>query len=481
MTRKLVLGALLGLTLADPVGAAQPEGDVGGGGDMGGGDMGGGDMGGGDMGGAFGGASAGRGGSSLFGPPSGATFTPDTSSDPGYVDGARTRAADQRAGAIRHGEATGYDIIDAGQYTVDAGWDATMPEYHVVVKGDTLWDICAYYFRDAYLWPRVWSYNDQITNAHWIFPGDRVRLTDPYGRDVAEEEASIPLSYSETYTPPDTDRSSYMLSRYAYITEDQFETDMEIIGGASAKVMMSTLDTAYASYKPERPPVAGERLSVYQPRIPIHDIEVRGKKQNRVRKGDRIGWLVEVVGEVHVQSIARKSAEATVVDALQPVERGQKVGELQTRFSRITPTDAEVTDNGLVVYAIRELTLNGEEQFVVTNLGADRGVRRGNVLEVVRKGDEYTSDHLFKIPYEEGHPRRILGTVLIVQVEQGSSLGVVTFSRREIVKGDHVEIRVPGASAATPALRGGMTPESSAGVRAGEGRVEGSAGFKLGK
>lgn len=421
----------------------------------------------------------------IFAPPAGATYSSDTSGNPGFVQGSVQRPNDTAAGALQRGDGiggqtSGYDITDAGLYSVESGYGAVMPDYHVVVKGDTLWDICGYYFRDAYLWPKIWSYNEQITNAHWIFPGDRVRLTDPFGRDDTQQEADVPLSYSETYTPPSTADDSYLLNRFAYITDEQFEQDMAVIGGSQAKVMMSTLDTAYVAYKPENPPIAGERLSVYRPKMPIYDIKLKGKKKTRVRKGKRIGWLVEVTGEVYIQKIAKKSAEATVVDALRPIERGQKVGELQTRFSRINPTKSEVTDNGLVVHAIRDLRLNGEDQFVVINLGASVGIKRGNVLQVVRKGDEYTPDHGFRIPYEEGHPRRVLATVLVIQVEAGSSLGVVTFSRREIVQGDHVEIRGRGMSDSEQPTTGSWTAEGDASGSAGGGEVKGSAGFKLG-
>jgi nucleoid-associated protein YgaU len=48
-----------------------------------------------------------------------------------------------------------------------------------VKKGDTLWDICDGYFGNPWQWPRVWSYNPDILNPHWIFPGDVVRLRAP--------------------------------------------------------------------------------------------------------------------------------------------------------------------------------------------------------------------------------------------------------------------------------------------------------------
>ncbi len=45
---------------------------------------------------------------------------------------------------------------------------------HVVVKGDTLWDITGKYLGNPFLWPSVWQKNPQIKNAHWIYPGDSV-------------------------------------------------------------------------------------------------------------------------------------------------------------------------------------------------------------------------------------------------------------------------------------------------------------------
>ena len=50
-------------------------------------------------------------------------------------------------------------------------WEAlTLPdgidEEYTVVKGDTLWDICDFYFRDPRQWPRIWALNPHVTNPH---------------------------------------------------------------------------------------------------------------------------------------------------------------------------------------------------------------------------------------------------------------------------------------------------------------------------
>ncbi len=308
-----------------------------------------------------------------------------------------------------------------------------------------------------------------------------MRLTDPYDR-VIEETPS--LNFGRTKALDDLENQVYVLNRYAYVDADDYDRSMEAVGGHQAKVMMSLYDTAYVGYESKNPPIAGERLAVYKKKIEVRDIEYRGKKKKKEKKGEVVGYLVEVVGEVYVENVAKKSAETTVVDSVQPIERGMKVGELQTRFSRIEPVPAQSTESGLVIHAIRDYNLVGEEQWVVVNIGANESVRRGNILDVVRKGDEYTEDHKWHPRYEDGHPRRVMGKVLVVQVGPDSALCVVIYSEKEVMRGDHVEMRAPMMDETEqPDMSERARPSGSgnADLDAKDGKVEGEAGFTFGR
>lgn len=464
-------------------------------------------------------------------PPQGATFDPSTRSSPGWIETPRNAAPDQSYGAQQRGTdaegqpVSGYQVYDESVFFGEGTAAGPQQEFHVVQEGDTLWDISSYYLRDPYLWPKLWSYNNHITNAHWIFPGDRVRLTDPYGREDDGsgriEEGAPDLRYNQTPLPLGRQKETYMLNQFAYVDAKAFELAMEVIGGSQAKSMMATLDTLYMDYEDKRPPIPGERLVVYTPQESVYDPESK----------DLVGYVVQVVGEVEIEKVATKAAEGTVADSFNPIERGYKVGPLRRKFRRIDTIPGDEAVSGTVIasvnsagyvpdlaaklkrtkrskrqkssekerrrrkhkdkdkgkpnrqrridYATRDDVLSGEDQFVIVNLGADDGIKVGNVLEIIRKGDEYTDARVFKIPYEDGWPRRLLGTVLVVDVQEQSALCAVTFSRREVEIGDHVELVGPNGpprGTQDEGRRRSATGQASATGEDGqvEGKVEGS-------
>src|SRR5215471_14225181 len=53
---------------------------------------------------------------------------------------------------------------------------ASPGQVHTVVRGDTLWDLSQHYLGTPWYWPKVWSYNPEIANPHWIYPGNQVRF-----------------------------------------------------------------------------------------------------------------------------------------------------------------------------------------------------------------------------------------------------------------------------------------------------------------
>ncbi len=78
----------------------------------------------------------------------------------------------------------------------------TAPDTHVVVRGDTLWDLASTFLNDPWCWPQVWALNrESIDNPHRIFPGQTVVLGRERGQHGiaarnGAESASVMLSPS---------------------------------------------------------------------------------------------------------------------------------------------------------------------------------------------------------------------------------------------------------------------------------------------
>ena len=75
----------------------------------------------------------------------------------------------------------------AQEIQVSGGSSGEMNVY-IAEEGDTLWDIADRFFSDTDYWPTLWSFNPQITNPNWIFPGDLVFLVPPQPRAPDKQE-----------------------------------------------------------------------------------------------------------------------------------------------------------------------------------------------------------------------------------------------------------------------------------------------------
>jgi hypothetical protein len=136
------------------------------------------------------------------------------------------------------------------------------PERHVVVKGDTLWDISEKFLKDPWRWPDVWQLNkEQIKNPHLIYPGDVVILTMENGkprlslesgaRDVVKLSPQVrgePIVIKEAGIPSIPLKAVRgLLSKGGVGDPADLERSPRILGSSDARVMFGSGDSVYAS------------------------------------------------------------------------------------------------------------------------------------------------------------------------------------------------------------------------------------------
>ena len=305
-----------------------------------------------------------------------------------------------------------------------------VPELHVVRRGDTLWDIGWYYFNDPWQWPKIWSYNAQITNPHWIYPGDLVRLL-PRGVFV-----------SQPGTQPDPDagtkpadpvpspqrRTDVGVRQTAFVEKSDLQKSITIDGAVDEKVLLGVGDQVYLSYPAGKPPEVGKRYSIYVPGKAVKS----GKSE--------YGSYVKLLGTLEVQSVKQdKRARGVIVEANQEIERGAKVGPLLKTFKNVPTVAPTVDAQAPIVAMLTKDQLIGQGEVVFVALGKASGVKIGNRMFVVRRGDGKPGTMSTQVGSDDRRfPARALGEIVIVDVGEKVSIGLVTLGVQEMSIGDLV-------------------------------------------
>lgn len=352
------------------------------------------------------------------------------------------------AGNGESGRGTGEAVVRPEDYastgiSVDdphAGEPGSVPETHLVKKGDTLWEIASAYYRNPWYWPKLWSYNPVITNPHWIYPGDSLRLKPGDGAAAAAlpavgpapvnaSPASLPTSRISRDWVPDT---GLQLRASGFVEPDDLKAAARIAASREEKLMLTFLDEVYLEFGDKARPHPGDKLSVYRVVSDVRRPDTR----------EVMGSMVEIVGELEVRSlIDKRTARAVITEARAPIERRFRVGPLRRRFEVTAPVPDARDVDGQVMASLGSVALMGDATVVFVDRGKDDGLAVGNRMMVVRRGDGYMPKMGSRPRNDQRFPREVMGEVLLVDVRSRTSTGVVMRSNKEVEVGDTLEAR----------------------------------------
>lgn len=362
------------------------------------------------------------------------------------VTGSLVAAQDAPAG-IQTGPAT-----VAEHWTKNTSFPTTIPEgaaYHIVERGDTLWDLSARYLDNPYLWPQLWDNNKHIVDAHWIYPGDPVILpqVDVLAEGAGEEMAlGGPEGIVEEFgmegaegemggaggpgaaLGPVTEETALQCAMY--VTTENEDESLYIIGSelGGDKTALAERDIVYLSKGSNAGVRAGDVYSLHHASYAVkHPVS-----------GRHIGTKVETTGWVKVILVQEDTATAVVeescidihaADYLKPFERVNVPMVVRRPPSdRLTPPTGRV--DRFVVDLQDDATMAGAGSFVIIDAGSNDGVQPGTVFSIYRV--MYPS-----VPT----PRNVIGEVTVVATLDSTATAKITYSREEIMVGDQVEMR----------------------------------------
>lgn len=328
---------------------------------------------------------------------------------------------------------------------------ADMPETHTVQEGDTLWDITERYYRDPYQWPKVWSYNPDITNPHWIYPDSRVRLRP--GDDQVVKGPPRGFARPRAGGP-----QAIRVTEYGYLDERALADAGYIISANEEHMMLADTDMTYVRFNEGVKPEVGRVYTVFREIYPSE--REPSKKGTLVRRieGDQAppekGRLIRIFGGVRLQDYDEEHqiGRAVVVDALDAIERGFRLTALERKFYWVDVVPADQSLNATVVANLYPHKLPSINQVVFVDVGSEQGVVLGNRFHIVRQGDEWRRSSEWRVGREvettvplpdppKYYPWEVVAIGRVVDVQPTTTAVLIEKATREVRMGDRAELR----------------------------------------
>ena len=330
-------------------------------------------------------------------------------------------------------------------------------QVHTVEKGDTLWDLSSKYLGSPWYWPKVWSYNPQIANPHWIYPGNQVRFYPGNGEETPARAEQVTGDDDELQAgqavegdddvqmvrlPVET-KTKEIILKDGFATPKEIEAAGTLVASYAESEMLSPPDIVYLDFKDRSAVQVGASYLVYR---------TVGKVYHP-RSGKFLGYQTQVLGTVKVNRTSDPKVRATLEKSFDEIGRGARIGPARERlFETVSPVANAVSLQNLMVVAQLEtsLTMAGEQVRVLVDAGSTQGVQVGNVFTVIRQADPILSDvgvdpsanQDLSLPVEE------VGRCMAVDVREAVTTCLLLRSYREVVVGDRVELRAGGAQTA---------------------------------
>ncbi len=274
------------------------------------------------------------------------------------------------------------------------------PERHIVVKGDTLWDISRRFLKNPWRWPDLWGLNkDEVRNPHLIYPGNvivldrsglrpRLRLENNGSGGLVEAGRNSAVgstvklsprlrSQDLTAAPISSIPASVIepfLNRPLVVTEPDFEQAPRIVAVSESRVLAGAGDAVYVGGTPR------QGVATWQ-------VYRSGKALVDPISNESLGFEVIYLGDAQLAE-AGEVATMRIARARQEIGIGDRLVEAPASdILAFAPRSPDPKLQGMVISAPETVVSEiGQYQVVVLNLGSRNGVEPGQVFGLFRAG-----------------------------------------------------------------------------------------------
>ena len=307
--------------------------------------------------------------------------------------------------------------------------------YYTIQKGDTLWGLSKQFSDSPWLWPELWKENDQISNPHWIFPGERIRLYKKAGtQTITKTEPSRPVAAIPA-TPPvekvkkkaNTPFFFYpAIDRIGFIRKPPVSPIGTIFEVQGRKDMISEGDVIYirpAADTPQSLLIPGSRHTIFRYMKPT----------DKEKSVDTIGTQHFILGTVELTQQEPDMVLAKVVKSFRPIMVNDMLMPYAQQSSKIELRPSTPGIDGQIIASEEHTVLTGDYMLAFIDKGRADNIEVGQQYSIYRQQKTVLENNQIK---DKKLPPQDFATLLVLHTEQTTSTVVITQTADSISAGE---------------------------------------------
>lgn len=308
------------------------------------------------------------------------------------------------------------------------------PTIYVIKQGDTLWGLSDRFIKDPNYWPNMWSKNSQVTNPHFIYPGQKLRIFPDHIELVPKESAVSPAAQksapaaavAETLQEVAAEKTYTLYGTEGFLAEKGFRPYGLVIGTQHDRILVGVDDIVYTDIGSELKAAGGDKFSIFR-----KDVSIQHPVNN-----EEIGFKMVPLGSLQLTDVEKKSSRAIITKSTLEIGPGDYLLPYKEARRREVPLKNAISDlKGYIIESYSGGSIIAAGDVVYIDLGSSQGAEAGNLLYIVRDvtiDQRYVEGRIDKLPQE------LLGALVIIETGKKTSTALVVKSIDTIYKGARI-------------------------------------------
>jgi LysM repeat protein len=307
------------------------------------------------------------------------------------------------------------------------------PTIYVIKQGDTLWGLSERFIKDPNYWPNMWAKNGQVTNPHFIYPGQKVRVFPdrlefvPKEQQAAQKPAAVTTAavVAEVMQEVAAEKTYTIYGTEGRLVDKDFKPTGMVIGAQHDRIVTGIDDIVYTDIGSARH-TSGDKFSIFS-----RDVAVKHPLNN-----EELGYKLIPLGSLQLTDVEQKASRAIITKSSKEITPGAYLLPYKENRRREVALKSSRTDlKGYIVESQIGASIIALGDIVYIDLGTSQGAEVGNMLYIVRDvtiDQNYVEGRIDKLPQE------LLGALVILDAGKKTSTALIVKSIDTIYKGDRI-------------------------------------------